>query len=184
MPFIRPEIAKSLRRWAPFRAELLLTAALSFIAIRLGWMAVVRESLISGGIALLFGIGALLLANTLRQRLRFGGTAEGLGVVDITEARIAYFSPAGGTLLDRDALVAVDLRFREAGPYWLLTQSDGPDVAIPHGASGTEALQGLFAALPGFDLETALRRLEHKPARFGPVWEAPKEDRPAISLRK
>ncbi|MEO0913287.1 MAG: hypothetical protein AAFY59_09910 [Pseudomonadota bacterium] len=170
MPILRRPLATRLARLAPFRVELLLIAAFAFIALRLGYMAAIRESLISGGIAALFGVAALLLANTLRQRARFGGAASGLGVVEITEARIAYFSPAGGAFLDRDALTSVDLEHREPGPVWRLAQSAGPNLVIPHGAAGTEALLDLFAALPGFDLETALRRLEHKPARKGPIW--------------
>lgn len=172
MAFLRPKVAARIRHLAPFRVELALIAILTFICLRLGWMAAVRESLISGGIAALFGFAALLLANTLRQRARFGGTVSGLGVVEITEARIAYFSPEGGAILDRDALTSVDLVHREPGAFWLLSQSAGSDLAIPHGATGTEALLDLFAALPGFDLESALRRLEHKAARQGLIWEA------------
>ncbi|QHQ35932.1 hypothetical protein GO499_12505 [Algicella marina] len=181
---MRPEIGRMLSGWAPHGAELTLIALFWFAGGRLLWMAVVREGWVLGFVALAFLAVGSGLAFALRQKHRFGLAADGRGVVEITEARIAYFSADGGAFLDRDALTSVDLITRETGSYWILRQDSGPDVAIPHAAAGAGELQDLFAGLSGFDMETALRRLEHKPARGGLLWRLESEPTGLTQIRK
>lgn len=155
----------------PVRVELGIAALFTVAALWLGWLGLRYGGWVVSAVALFCGAIALGLALSALRSLRFSAAAQGSGLVEVTEARIAYFSADSGAFVGRDALLRVDLQWRETGPFWLLYQSGGPDLAIPHAAEGGAALEPFFESLPGFDMTTALARLEHKPAPSGPLWE-------------
>lgn len=151
--FVRPEVAAGFRRWR----EALAWGALLAFGLWMVWqgyrhLAIV--SFVAGLVAV--ATGASLMLGAIR-RLRLHGE-PGAGVVVVDEARIAYFGPRGGGVVDLPAIVRVEIVSRPHVPSdsahaWVLTAEDGERLAIPIGASGAEALFDALSPLPGIDFD-------------------------------
>lgn len=140
--FIRPEVLAALSRWRGVIGALATGAA--------GWWLATRAF---GSIAVI-GWGLVALAPVLLliavQRRRFADAGgEGPGMVEVVEGRIGYFGPAGGGFVALDDLEAILLAGPAAGRVWLLRSRGQPDLAVPLGAEGAEALFDAFVTLPG-----------------------------------
>lgn len=155
---IRPEARAFLLRW---RDVLIALAALGAGL----WLALAKHGLFA-----LVGWALVILAVaflwTSVQRKRFAAAGQAPGVVQIVEAEIRYFGPLGGGMLGLDALTRVGLS--ADGALWLIQGEDGSTFAIPRAAEGAEALFDAFCALPGFDMEHALRALRSSSAKPSP----------------
>ena len=148
---IRPEAAAALRRWGEAGAGAALLASGAWLAAA------------AFGLPRLFGLamlaaGAVLAVSGLR-RARFGARADGPGVVEVVEGRIAYLGPETGGAVALDLLEEVALVRSGGAPAWRLAAADGGAVTIPHGARGADALPEALAPLPGFDGGAMLRAL-------------------------
>lgn len=169
MSFIRP----SLRRWFSRWGEALAGGALALGGIwlflrglaRLNWLA---ETL---GIALIL-LGAAV-GWTAWRKARFSGHRQGTGLVEITERQIRYLSPYGGGFVDIAAMTRLDVRQGlDDNPEWVIRQSDGPALHIPHDATGAERLYDAFILLEGMDEAALVRAANAGSGQRGVIWRA------------
>ena len=104
------------------------------------------------------------------QRARFHGGSGGLGVVEVDERQIVYLAPVGGGILSLDALHEVAIAPDRAGlPVWRFT-GGGERLSVPASAAGTEVLFDAITALPGADMEAAIRASRGRPERTVVIW--------------
>ncbi|SMH50115.1 hypothetical protein [Maritimibacter sp. HL-12] len=165
MSFIRPEVREGLQRWRE------VIAAGAVIALALWWaftgFGVIRWI----GWALVIGGTALLWAGL--QRARFHGGHGGLGVVEVDERQIAYLAPVGGGIASLDLLTEVSLGPDRSGlPVWHF-RTGYETLAIPASAEGTEQLFDALTALPGVDIEAAIRASRSRPEHSIVIWTRP-----------
>lgn len=159
---IRPEARAALTRWSG------VLTALGLLAAGL-WLALTRYGLFAG-IGWILTALALALLWTALQRLRFAADGDAPGVVQIIEAEIRYYGPLGGGIIGLDALSRVGLS--KDAKLWLVQGEDGTAFAIPRAADGAQALFDAFTALPGFEMEHALRALREDQAETGQIlWQ-------------
>jgi hypothetical protein len=165
MSFIRPEIREGLIRWRG------VIAAGAVLALGL-WWALTAFGLIRWiGWALVIGGAALLWTGF--QRARFHGGHGGLGVVEVDERQIAYFAPVGGGIASLDLLTEVSLGPDRAGlPVWRF-RSGSETLTIPASAEGTSLLFDALTALPGVDIEAAIRASRSRPEHSVVIWRKP-----------
>lgn len=138
---IRPEARAFLTRWRD------VIVALAIGGLGLYW------GLTSGGLVLVFGwalvILALMLGWSALQRMGFATADEDPGIVQVVEGQISYMSPTGGGFASLSELVEIRLARIGASRVWVLVSEGWPDLQIPVGAAGTEALFDAFTTLPG-----------------------------------
>ena len=144
MSFVRPEVAALLQRWG----EALGGAA----ALGLGLWLVTG----SGGLAFLFGLAlsalgaALVFTGTRRARRPQDG--GGVGIVEVDERRISYFTGTGGGSISVDQLVSVRVEPGGRGPFlWHFIDDTGALLTVPSDAENAGTLFDVLYALPGFD---------------------------------
>lgn len=157
MSFVRPDARAALWRWREVLAGLVAGG------IGLWWILAGSGILVWIGAAILAAGAGLAIIGT--QRLRFRTGQRGPGAVRVDEGQIAYFGPLTGGIAAISELA--ELRLDPRGtPHWVLVQPGQPDLHIPLGADGAEALFDAFASLPGLSTEqmlTAMRRKEDRP---------------------
>ena len=171
MSFLRADALRRLARWH----EAAIGAALA--ALGLYWFATIPGLMRWGALALA-ALGAAL-AWTGAQRARFHHGRGGLGVVQVDERQIIYLAPVGGGFASLDALSRVEIAPDRAGlPVWRFASPDGV-LTIPTNAEGSENLFDALAALPGANLEAAIRASRARPDAPVLVWSAPDRPRPA-----
>ncbi len=162
MAFIRPEALATLKRW---REALVIGAIL---VLGLWWGLTGLGFIALTGWALVVISAALLYAAI--QRARFRGGHGGLGVVEIDERQIAYLAPIGGGILSLDALTEIAVAPDRAGlPVWQL-RAGMEILTIPASAEGTDALFDMLTALPGANIEAAIRMSHDKPTNRVVIW--------------
>ncbi|TYB82049.1 hypothetical protein [Maritimibacter fusiformis] len=166
MSFIRPEAIAGLKRWrGVIAAGFVLALGLWWGLTSLGlirWIGWVLA--IFGGAAVWTGI----------QRARFRGGHGGVGVVAVDERQIAYLAPVGGGFASIEALTEVAIAPDRSGlPVWRF-RSGMELLTIPAAAEGTEALFDALTALPGVDIEAAIRASRTRPDRTVVIWSKPR----------
>ncbi|MEM8592648.1 MAG: hypothetical protein AAGF13_08990, partial [Pseudomonadota bacterium] len=149
LAMIRPEARKVLMEWR----EVILGAA--FVIIGGNW--------ILSGHTLQPILGALFVAGGLAfiwlgyRRVRFPVGESGIGLVEVTERRIAYMTAAGGGAVAIDGLARVEVTSGKAGISWVLTAESGEALVIPGNARGAEALFDALVPLPGINYDQAVQ---------------------------
>jgi hypothetical protein len=165
MSFLRPEAMQAINRWSG--------ALFAGAVLALGlWWGLTSLGLIKWiGWLLALGGAALLWASA--QRARFRGGHGGLGVVEVDERQIAYLAPVGGGIVSLDSLSEVAITVDRAGlPVWRFTA--GAEVLrVPTSAEGTEALFDALTALPGVDIEAAIRASRNRLPDTTVIWRKP-----------
>ncbi len=162
MNFVRPEAAAGLKRWqGVIAAGLVLALGLWWGLTSLGLIRWTGWALAAGGAAMLWAAV---------QRARFHGGSGGLGVVYLDERQITYMAPVGGGIASLDALSEVAIAPDRAGlPIWQFRT--GPEtLTIPTSAEGTEGLFDVLTALPGIDMEAAIRASRGRPRDRKVIW--------------
>lgn len=160
--FIRPEVQD-----AAWRARELL-AGLAVTLLALWFMAIAHGVLFWSAVpALVLGLAMVGLGF---QRLRFRTDGDGPGVVQVTEARIAYFGPLEGGTVSVEALAEVALDPRGRPDHWMLRERDGTTLYIPVNAAGVDVLMDAFALLPGFRAERLITARARPRKRVYIVW--------------
>ena len=131
--FIRPEVAALLSR----KRGLVWAGAGVLVGGLMLWrgLATGHVLLIPGGAGLLAVTVTMWLA--YRQRSAFLRDVDEPGLVEVDEAQIRYLAPKGGGIVDRDALVRVDLISGGDGrARWALYAADGgTPVSVPPSAA-------------------------------------------------
>jgi len=148
---IRPELRAAFWRWR----EALAGVAVALLGLY--WVIVPGGLLFYLGFPVMLAGGALAVSGL--QRARFRGSADGPGVVQIVEGRVGYFGPLTGGALDLADLDSLTLDHLANPPHWRLHIRDQPDLAIPVGAKGADALFDAFERLPGLHTERMLGAL-------------------------
>lgn len=174
MSLLRSEAKAALWRWR----EAIIGLAVAALGLHwvvnlwgiLNWM---------GYPVLLIGI-ALVVMGVQRGRFRTGGEAP--GVVQIDEGRISYFGPLSGGIADLSDLSALAIDPGSRPPHWVLTRRGEPDLHIPLGASGADALFDAFAALPGIRTEHMLRQMQAGGTDRIVIWHRADMPRPPVRL--
>lgn len=111
--------------------------------------------LVALGGYLLVPIGALIclggasLGILAWRRLRFAGSADAPGVVQVDEGQVGYMGPTVGGFVSLADLVELRIISMRGRRLWRLKQADGQAVLIPIDAAGAEALFDAFSSLPG-----------------------------------
>lgn len=142
---IRPEALALIARW---RGVLI---ALGLAGLGLWW------GLGSGGILAALGWAMVLLAAILLwtevQRRRFARAADAgdpdPGVVEVTEGQVTYLAARGGGFAALSEVSEILLATRGGDRAWVLRAPGQPDLVIPLGAAGADALFDAFGSLPG-----------------------------------
>lgn len=160
---MRERALRVLRDWAE-------PLAYGAVALTILWL--LDNMALLGGPAgwLVLGVAAFVLWRLFRGAYVEGmlkrARAEGPGVVDIVERRIAYFGPEQGGGVSIDALTRVEIHTTSDGPlaedvFWVfhVEGQPGPVLTIPAGAVGAERLLGALSALPGFDHDGVVRAM-------------------------
>lgn len=162
MSFFRPEAVAEVKRWQGALGAGAVTAlGLWWGLTSLGLIKWIGWVLAAGGAAMLWAAV---------QRARFHGGTGGLGVVEVDERQITYLAPVGGGFLSLDALTEVAILPDRAGlPVWCFS-GGGERLSVPATAAGTEALFDALTALPGVDMETAIRVSRGRPDAKVVIW--------------
>ncbi|MEM7439523.1 MAG: hypothetical protein AAF393_07990 [Pseudomonadota bacterium] len=166
MSFLRPEARATLWRWR----EVALTGGLTLWGVHMIGRAVAAQSLTLGmvGVVLTGTATTLLFFAILRMRLVPPGQSP--GVVEVDERKVGYLSADGGGFVSIDDLTRLEVVANAAGAQWVLTHLGGPPLMIPANADGAEQLFDTFAALPGLQIEDAVRAVSAGPGRHR-VWQ-------------
>lgn len=165
MSFIRPEARENLMRWR----EALVGAAV--VLLGLYWL-VTSFGLLRWASLAVIAVGLAATWSGV-QRARFRGGHGGLGVVQVDERQITYLAPIGGGFASLDALTLVEIGPDRASlPVWRF-RSGGDVLTIPASAEGTAALFEALTALPGVDIEAAIRASQGRPDKPVVVWRKP-----------
>lgn len=163
--FIRPEIREGLWR----ARELVVGSAICVFGL---WWVLSAVGLLWVLGILLIVIG-LALAALGAQRLRFRVSGTGPGVVQITEAQVAYFGPLDGGVVALDMLREITLDPTGHPLHWILRQDGAAPLHIPVTARGAEALFDAFSQLPGIKTEAMLRHLNAPGTVPVLIWNRP-----------
>ncbi|MDD9921218.1 MAG: hypothetical protein OXQ92_02910 [Boseongicola sp.] len=159
MSFVRPEVQSTLKRWSEPLAGLALIAAGSFLLTGPG-----RGRFILG--LLFLGLGLLFVFWGI-QRARFHSDGGGVGVVEVDERQISYFSPAMGGALALEDLTRVAVVPPHA---WELSDISGQRLTIPVDAKGADALFETLVALPGFSAVRLSNAAQSPPSERTIIW--------------
>ena len=74
-------------------------------------------------------------------------------------------------MVDRDALISVELEIRAGAATWILAHRDGPPLEVPLTARGADAVVDLVDSLPGARLGAAESALKTDRTGTYPVWQ-------------
>ncbi|MFN3936530.1 MAG: hypothetical protein ACK4KW_03030 [Gemmobacter sp.] len=160
---IRPELRAAAWRWREVIGAGVAALAGLWLATRGGFLL----AAMGGALAL---AGAIAALHGMR-RMRFAGSADAPGVVEVDERQIAWFGPGIGGFVALDELSEVGAVTVAGLRCWRLVQQDGRMLLVPVSARGAERLYDALTALPGLDGASLLS------ARDAP------EDRPRLWLR-
>ena len=164
MSFIRPDLARRLRRWSEFGAAI-LAALLGGLLMRLGGF-------------LFLPVGALLTllslgwAMTALRRLSFQRDVAAPGMVEVIEGQVGYFGPDFGGFVALDDLAELRLAEMHGARQWRLRSLSNEVLLIPVDAAGAEKLFDAFAVLPGIDMAALANALDAGTATL-PLWRSP-----------
>ncbi len=178
MSFIRPEVRAFLTRWQ----GVLAGAGLGGVGL---W-----AILSLGGAAAILGAGLVLAGVVIGwpawQRARIPAEGDGPGLVELTEAQLAYWHPRGGGALSLDAVRLIEIRVLDHGtpprpmPFWAFHHDDGPPLVIPASAAGAERLLDTLARFPGAATERVVAAgRAAAPAGFT-IWRRTDTQAPAL----
>lgn len=162
MSFLRPEAARTLKRWR----EALIGGAVMLWG--LNW------AVFSLGLWVWFGVALALIGAAIAwsgiQRARFVPGSGGLGVVYVDERQISYLAPVGGGVASINALTRVTIaRDSLKNPMWRF-DSPGERLSIPAAAEKARDLFDVLTALPGAHIEAAIRALQEPPETPVTIW--------------
>ena len=169
MSMIRPEARAFLSRWQEaILSGIVLLGSLQAAAVTTG---LVRG--LSYAAALVSA--ALFIEGVRRGRRPYRGT--GAGRVEVDERQITHFSSLGGGAISINDLVRVKVRPGDRNPtgpdfFWEFTDLHGQRLTISGDVGNGAALFDALTALPGADLEAAVRVSVPDADDEQIVWEA------------
>jgi len=162
MGFVRPEIAAG---WDIWKQVVLGTAIAGF-----GMFGVFDwPGLGSYGGVVIFGMGALIAVDGWR-RVHFPSGSGGLGMVEVKERRITYFSTGRGGVVSLDTLQRCEVHRNARGRItWVFYDADGM-LEVPGDAAGTDGLFDALVALPGVNYAQAQEAAQGKGPDIFLIW--------------
>lgn len=147
LSFVRPEIAAGWDKWK----QVILGAGIIAFAVYgfFDWYGLGKYA------AGVIGVIGVLVAFDGWRRVRFPRGAGGLGVVEIKERRITYFSSGLGGSVSLDALQRCEVHRNSKGRItWVFYDSEGM-LEVPGDAAGSDNLFDALVALPGVNYAQA-----------------------------
>ena len=168
---MRPELRLTAYRWR----EALIGLALVVVGL---WVAIGSRGNVIFGIGLVLAALGLIVCVTGAQRALLRRAGGGVGLVEIRERQLTYFSGTGGLAISLDDVrrIAIETRAADAVQSemdWLIDVVGQPTLRIPAAAEGAEAIFDALAGFPGADYAAVLRASgASAPARFE-IWHAP-----------
>ncbi len=164
MSFVRPEAASTLSRWSEVLASLLIVGLGLWATTGSGWL---LQSLGVG--ILLIGLG---LAFTAFRRMQFGKFTGGVGVVDLDERQLSYFSAfdGGAVSLDMLARVTIITGPNQSAAQWFFEEDGGGQLLIPANAAQADLLFDAMAALSGVDYDRASKAMTSRVDQQHVIW--------------
>ncbi len=170
MSFIRPEAAKALRRWREVLAGLVVgLIGVWLVTNRFGALYLIGWGLAVGGFSMVFaGI----------RHARFPAGSGGLGIVEVDERKLTYFSPDKGGAVSLDDLLKVAIRTNDDSPiasdmFWEWTDTAGQTLSIPGDAEGSEQIFDALSALSGVDHDAIMRASGEVTQNYFVIWRKP-----------
>lgn len=170
MSFIRPDLARHLRRWSELAAAI-FAALVGGLIMRLGGFLFLPV----GALLTLLSLGWAL---TALRRLSFQREVAAPGVVDVIEGQVSYFAPEFGGFIALDDLSELRLAEFRGACQWRLRTSGGEVLLIPVAAAGADKLYDAFATLPGIDMAVLASALDAGTSTL-PLWRRPRPQIPA-----
>jgi len=170
MPAFRAEALQDLKRWLE---PVFLLLCVSLAAYWL-WLGVTRPSyffLVIGGVLGLVA-GALLYLAMIRLQLWSDG--ESVGIVEVRERNIVYFSPHLGGDVSLEGLNKIAISPSKSGSFnWILYAPEQRPLIIPFSSKGADRLLHAFSALPGLSLERLNKALKADRNVMHIIWQRP-----------
>lgn len=152
---IRPEAAALLKRWSEALVAVAATlAALWVVGIpgfRLGWISVI--------LGVPIAVSGLIWLRVAIRRAR-SAAGEGQGSLFVEERRVLYVGSFGNVQVDLDDAIRIEMLGRGGAVSLLVHVPDGPPVALPLGAEGSDALLDALTGLPGLGMDAFHGQLE------------------------
>jgi hypothetical protein len=117
-------------------------------------------------------VGAcLIIAFAAFQRARFAKAGQGVGVVEVDEGVVSYFTAFTGGQVELDLLTSVILIPAEIGSaHWQLEAEGQAPLSIPLDAVDAEKLFDVFVSLDGIETERMLRQIKDTPKSPVVIW--------------
>ncbi|MDE9451132.1 hypothetical protein J3R80_11720 [Aliiroseovarius sp. Z3] len=162
---MRPEAGETLARYRE--------AIMGGVVIALGlWWAIGSLGLIKwiGLTVATFGV-AILWSGLRHARIRAGH--GGVGVVQVDERQITYLAPVGGGFVSLDDVGLVEIAEDRAGTAVWRFRTGNDILFVPAQAKGAEALFDALTALPGADINGAIRAANTPPHDTVVIWQRP-----------
>lgn len=155
MSFLRPEARRVLIRYR----EALIGGAVAAFGL---WWAMGSLGAIKWIGLIICVIGLTILWSGLRQaRIRTG--RGGVGVVQLDERQVTYLAPVGGGFASLDDVRHIEIAKDRAGLAVWRIHSGGDLLVIPARAERAEILFDALTALPGADIDAAIRAINAAP---------------------
>lgn len=170
MSAFRTDALQNLKRWLE---PIFLALGLPLAAYWL-WLGFTRPSYfyLGLGVVLALTAGSLLYLALIRLRLSSGG--EAVGIVEVRERNIVYFSPHLGGDVTLGELNKIVISPSKSGSYnWVLYAPEQRPLIIPFAAQGADRLLHAFSALPGLSLERLNKALKADRNVMHIVWQRP-----------
>ncbi|GHF00689.1 hypothetical protein GCM10016455_22130 [Aliiroseovarius zhejiangensis] len=115
-------------------------------------------------------VGAAILWSGLRHaRIRAGH--GGVGVVQVDERQITYLAPVGGGFASLDDVGRIEIATDRAGLAVWRFRTGNEILFIPVRAEGAEALFDALTALPGANIDAAIRAANQPPNDTVVIWQ-------------
>ena len=172
MTFFRPEIHRTLRKWA----EPIVMLVILLLALWMYFHAEARANAPLQVIAVLLTAAAAALLVLSVRRVRLHTDKRGFGMVEVQERKIIYYGPDTGGAISLDDLTKVEIVATHATgyidvTYWQLTDQWGSILIIPLGAEGSDAMLDSFAALPGVDYDLIVTAMSATDNAVFTIWK-------------
>ncbi|RPE66282.1 hypothetical protein EDD53_1982 [Pacificibacter maritimus] len=160
---IRPEVRAQI--WH-FR-EVIGAVALAFLFV---WFFISSYGFMRW-VALALICASLFIAFAAFQRARFAKAGQGVGVVEVDEGVVSYFTAFTGGQVEIDTLTSVILLPATKGSaHWQLEAAGQTTLNIPLDAVDAEKLFDVFVSLDGIETERMLKQIKQMPKSPVVVW--------------
>jgi hypothetical protein len=180
MSFIRPDVAKSIKRFQEVLWGALVVVIGLWAAYKGGFFAIISVPIFIVGFAMIYFGARRIRLMTLR-----GNTPMSEGVVDVVEREITFLTGGQGARIPMDNVVKIEIETNDLGPFeedvfWMFYQKGGAPVSIPNGAVGSEQLIDALVEFPGADNKKVIEAMGSTANNRFLIWHNPSYPSPRM----